>query len=180
MQFSKSHSILLNFKGFTLATLPLDPVQPPKRLEDVILNRRSQPSRTRSLCWWRQTQLSQSTPLQIPWWFEGFEWIYACSAYYAKCACYALLMNDSKITWLPIAASFCSSSKATAVSRLLRDDFLIPRGLFPTLKIKKKIVKEQSCSTECPFRCKCLLIAFLAPSAHIHYHLLARSIEEGH
>ena len=109
------------------------------------------------------------------------DWMNICSAYYAycvNCAYYALLMNDSKITWPPIAASFCSSSKATAVSRLLRDDFLIPRGLFPTLKIKKKIVKEQSCSTECPFRCKCLLIAFLAPPAHIHYHLLAYSIGE--
>ena len=159
--------MLQSKKTFSFATLPLDPAQPQERLEDVIL-KRSQPLRTRSLCWWRQTRLSQSTPLQIPWWIEVIEWIYA------------LLMNDSKITWLPIAASFCSSSKATAVSRLLRDDFLIPRGLFPTLKIKKKIVKEQSCSTECPFRCKCLLIAFLAPSAHIHDHLLARSIEEGH
>ena len=63
-------------KAFIFATLPLDPVQPPKRLEDVILNR-WQPSRTRSLCWWRQTQLSQSTPPQIPWWIEVIEWIYA-------------------------------------------------------------------------------------------------------
>lgn len=75
------HVYVAKQKAFTFATLPLDPVQPPKRLEDVILNRhREQPeqsSRTRSLCWWRQTRLSQSTPPQIPWWIEVIEWIYA-------------------------------------------------------------------------------------------------------
>ena len=98
-----------------------------------------------------------------------------CRAYYAYCAYYAPLMNDSKITWLPIAASFCSFSKSNGNVQVSPELYSKSRGTFSQVQ-NKKITKEQCSFTGCPFGCKCLLIAFLAPPPRIHYHLLAHSI----
>ena len=120
--------------AFTFATLPLDLVQPPKRLEDVILNR-SQPSRTRSLCWWRQTQLSQSTPPQIPWWIEVIEWINEVHIMH--------IVHVMLFWWMaqrspgsPSLQVFVHFQKATAMSRFSRNYIPKPEGPFLRFKIK--------------------------------------------
>ena len=81
-------------------------------------------------------QLRHKFPDELKWLNEFMQCISCISCILCILRIYELLMNDSKITWLPIAANFCSLSKATAMSRFPNNCTPNREGPFSRFKIK--------------------------------------------